>query len=62
MEYKVFGSRGKCLIYFHTQYNKYYEIEDKGAVHVLSRYIESGQIILVSIDNIDNESLSNFSY
>ncbi len=62
MEYKVYGSKGKCLIYFPAQYNKYYEIEDKGVVHVLSRYIESGQIILVSIDDIDNEFLSNFSY
>lgn len=50
------------LIYFPTQYNKFYEVEDKGVVHALSRYIESRQIILVSIDNIDNESLSNFSY
>lgn len=62
MEYKVYGRQGKCLVYFPTQYNRFYEAEDRGIVHVLSRYIEEGRLMLVAVDSIDGESLSNFSW
>ncbi len=62
MEYMVYGDRGVPFIYFPTQYNRFYEAYDKGVIASLAYYIESGKIFIISVDNIDTESLSNFSY
>lgn len=61
MEYMVYGDRGIPFIYFPTQYQRYYEAFDKWVVDTLSYYIEKGAICLIAVDNIDNESLSNFA-
>ena len=62
MEYKIYGTKGKPFIYFPTQFNRFYEAEDKGVVETLSYLIESGKIILIACDSIDSESLSNYGY
>lgn len=62
MEYKVYGHGGKLLIYFPTQWNRFFEAEDKGVVATLSGPIEEGRLTLVAVDSIDGESLCNYGY
>ncbi len=61
MEYMVYGSKGIPFIYFPTQYKRFYEAIDEGLISTLSYYIETGKLFVVAVDNIDGESLSNFS-
>ncbi len=62
MEYKIYGTKGKPFIYFPTQYNRFYEVEEKGVVDTLRYLIDGEQIVLISCDSLDSESLSNYGY
>ena len=59
MEYKTYGDSGIVFFYFPSQYQRFYEVEDQGIVSLLYPFIESKQMMIVSVDSIDKESLSN---
>lgn len=62
MEYKVYGEQGIPFFYFPTQYQRFYEAENRGIIHELSKYIEEGKLFVIAVDSIDSESLSNTTY
>lgn len=59
MEFKTYGEEGLIFIYFPSQYQRFYEIEDKKVIDKLSYLIENKKMIVISIDNIDLESISS---
>lgn len=61
MEIKTYGYSGQIFIYFPTQYKRFYEIENEGIIDCLAPYIDSGRIIVVTLDSdIDNNLSSGF--
>lgn len=58
MEFKVYGHSGKVLVIFPAQNGRFFDYENFGMVDSLSRYIESGQIQLFTVDSVDEESWS----
>jgi len=61
MELKVYGYYGKPVLVFPAQSGRYYDFEGFGMIHVLSPYIESGQIKLFTVDSLDDQSWTNWS-
>ncbi len=54
----VYGEKGYPVVAFQTQNAKCGEFEEKGMVETLAPFIDSGQIQLFSVDNIDEQSWS----
>ncbi len=59
MEFKVYGHAGKPMLAFPCQNGRFYEWEGFGMLEVLGDYIESGRLILVTVDSIDQETVSD---
>ena len=53
MEYKTFGNRGRGVLVFPSQDQRFWEWEDNGMVDGLAPMIESGLIHLICCDSID---------
>lgn len=62
MEIKTYGYSGQILIYFPTQYKRFYEVENEGIIDTLSSYIESGRIIVITLDSDVDNNLSSGSW
>ena len=45
MEYKVYGEQGIPFFYFPTQYQRFYEAENRGIIHELTKYIEERHLL-----------------
>ena len=58
MEYKTFGNRGRGVLVFPSQDQRFWEWEDNGMVDGLAPMIESGLIHLICCDSIDKETWS----
>jgi esterase/lipase superfamily enzyme len=56
MEYKVYGHKGKPVLVFPTSKGRFYQYEDFGMIHALSRFINDGTIQLWAADGIDWET------
>ncbi len=54
----IYGEKGYPVVAFQTQNQKCGELEEKGMVATLAPFIESGQIQLFSVDNIDEQTWS----
>jgi esterase/lipase superfamily enzyme len=60
MELKVYGYYGKPALAFPSQEGRFYDFEGWGMINTLSRFIESGQIKLVTVDSLDSQSWANW--
>ena len=59
MECKVYGHAGRPVLYVPCQNGRFFDFENFHMTDVLSPWIESGQIMVFSIDTIDEETWSN---
>jgi esterase/lipase superfamily enzyme len=64
IEYKTYGDKGRGVLVFPSQDQRFYEWEDNGMVDVLSPMIDAGEFRLICCDSIDAEtwSLSSGNY
>jgi esterase/lipase superfamily enzyme len=60
MELLVFGTGGPRVLVFPSRKARFYEYEDHGMVHSLRAPLEAGQLQLVCVDGVDDESLYCF--
>jgi esterase/lipase superfamily enzyme len=60
MELLVFGDAGPRLLVFPSRKARFYEYEDHGMVHSLRHRLAAGQLQLICVDGIDEESLYCF--
>ncbi len=58
-ECKVYGHAGRPVLYIPCQNGRFYDFENYHMADVLSPWIDSGQIIVFSIDTIDSETWSD---
>ncbi len=61
MECKVYGHAGRPVLYIPCQNGRFFDFENFHMHEVLSPWIESGQMMVFSIDTIDEETWSNTS-
>jgi esterase/lipase superfamily enzyme len=59
MEYNLYGTKGHPVLVFPSQNGRYWDYQDFKMVDVLTPFIDSGQIRLICIDSIDNETWSD---
>jgi esterase/lipase superfamily enzyme len=60
MELLLFGDSGVRMLVFPTRKQRFYEYEDQGMVHSLRHEITAGNMQVVCVDGIDEESLYCF--
>ncbi len=60
MELLVFGHAGAPVLVFPTSRGRYFEYEDRGMVAALSGPIAQGNIQLICVDSVDEESWYNY--
>src|SRR5579862_6893695 len=60
MEMLVFGERGQRLLVFPTRKQRFFEYEDHGMIHSLRHRIQAGEIQVICVDSLDDESLYCF--
>lgn len=56
MEFKVYGHRGKPMLFIPCQAGRFYDFENFHMDDVFRPYIDAGEIMVFSIDTIDNET------
>lgn len=61
MEFLWFGWAGRPVMLFPTSGGRFYENEDFGLVGVLAGKVEAGEIQLICVDSVDNQSWYNRS-
>lgn len=61
MELLAFGERGFPVIVFPTSGGRFYEYEDRGMIGALSPKIERGELQVICLDSVDQESWYNKS-
>jgi esterase/lipase superfamily enzyme len=59
MELKVYGFFGKPMLVFPAQGGRFYEFEDFKMVDAVAGFIETGQIKIITVDSVDNQSWAN---
>jgi esterase/lipase superfamily enzyme len=59
MELLAYGHRGFPVVVFPTSGGRFYEYEDRGMIHALTPKIERGELQVVCIDSVDQESWYN---
>ncbi len=59
MEFKVYGHAGRPMLYIPCQDGRFFDFENFHMNDVLHDYIESGRIMVFSIDTMDRETWSN---
>lgn len=61
MECKVYGHAGRPVLFIPCQDGRFYDFENYKMIDVWRPWLESGQIMVISIDTIDQETWSNKS-
>ena len=61
MECKVYGHAGRPMLYIPCQDGRFFDFEDFHMADTLAPWIESGQVMVISIDTIDKETWSDSS-
>ena len=56
MEFKVYGHRGKPVLFIPCQAGRFYDFENFHMDDVFRPYIDAGEVMVFSIDTIDNET------
>ncbi|MBQ8816666.1 MAG: esterase family protein [Lachnospiraceae bacterium] len=59
MECKIYGHAGRPVLFIPCQDGRFYDFENYKMADVWSPWIESGQVMVISIDTIDQETWSN---
>lgn len=59
MECKVYGSAGRPVLFIPCQDGRFFDFENFHMADVWSPWIESGQVMVFSVDTIDHETWSN---
>jgi esterase/lipase superfamily enzyme len=59
MELLAFGDRGFPILVFPTSGGRYFEYEDRGMVEALRPKVERGELQVVCVDSVDQESWYN---
>lgn len=59
MECKVYGHAGRPMLYIPCQDGRFFDFEDFHMADTLAPWIESGQVMVLSIDTIDKETWSD---
>lgn len=59
MEWKVYGHSGRPVLFIPCQDGRFFDIENFHMIDVLAPWIDSGKMIVFSIDTIDKETWSN---
>ena len=59
MECKVYGHAGRPMLFIPCQDGRFFDFEDFHMAGTLAPWIESGQIMVISIDTIDQETWSD---
>ena len=59
MEYKVYGDQGHGMIAFPSQDGRFFDYAERGMIHELTPWIESGKLRVICVDGIDWETWSN---
>ena len=59
MEFKVYGHRGKPVLFIPCQAGRFFDFENFHMDDVFRPYIDAGEIMVFSIDTIDNETWAN---
>lgn len=62
MEFKVYGTRGKPVVWFACQSGRFYDFENFKMVDALSDFIEQGRIQVFCPDSIDDETWVNSTW
>jgi esterase/lipase superfamily enzyme len=60
MEMLVFGHTGAPVLVFPTSHGRFHEFEDRGMVAALAHQVEHGDIQLICVDSVNEESWYNF--
>lgn len=58
MEYKIYGQGGKLCLAIPSQNGRFFEWEDRGMIHEVSKWIEDNQFTIVTCDTLDLETWS----
>ena len=59
MECKVYGHAGRPMLYIPCQDGRFFDFENFHMADTLAPWIESGQVMVLSIDTIDKETWSD---
>ena len=59
MECKIYGHAGRPMLFIPCQDGRFFDFEDFHMAGTLAPWIESGQIMVISIDTIDQETWSD---
>ena len=59
MECKVYGHGGRPMLYIPCQDGRFFDFEDFHLADTLAPWIESGQLMVMSIDTLDKETWSD---
>ena len=59
IECKLYGHAGKPVLYIPCQDGRFYDFENFHMSDALSEFLETGQMMVLSIDTIDKETWSN---
>lgn len=60
MEFKIYGHRGKPVLYIPCQCGRFWDFESFGMIGVWEKWIEEGRVTVYSVDPIDGETYANF--
>jgi len=59
VEFKVYGHSGKPLLFIPCQDGRFYDFENYKMIDVYAKWIDAGELMVFSIDTIDQETWSN---
>ena len=59
MEFKVYGHAGRPVLYIPCQDGRFFDFENFKMTDTWAPWIESGQVMVFSIDTMDKETWSN---
>lgn len=59
MECKIYGHAGRPVLFIPCQDGRFFDFENFGMIHAWERFIEEGQVMVFSIDTIDQETWSD---
>lgn len=59
MEFKIYGHAGKPVLFIPCQDGRFYDFENFGMINAWAPWLESGEVMLFSVDTIDAETWSD---
>ena len=60
MEFKVYGHKGKPVMFIPCQSGRFWDFESFHMIDVWAKWIDAGQVTVYSIDPVDSETYANF--